>query len=120
MIGVGHPAEATYSLPGAIPAGSYHLVGDGITVSSPEVKYEALWRRAGAADQTIVSFDHAFDASGSGQFEATASGPAIAASPGDLIVLSISLVSTDMNGEWIPYGEQPPSATMRWTTLDVP
>jgi hypothetical protein len=29
-------------------------------------------------------------------------------------------VSTDPNGEWIPYGEQPPSPTMRWTTLDLP
>lgn len=89
-------------------------------MSSPEVKYEALWRRAGAADQAIVTFDNAFGPASSGQYEATQSGPAIAAAEGDLIVLKISLVSTDPNGEWVPYGEQPPSATTRWTTLDVP
>ena len=94
-------------------------MGDGIIVSSPDVQYEVIWRHGGA-DSPVATFEHAFGAGSMEQYEETKSAPAIAAAAGDRLVLRISLLSTDPNGEWIPYGEQPPSPTMRWTSVDVP
>ncbi len=120
MVGVGNPKEATYSLPGPIPAGDYHLIGDGITTSMPDVQFDILWRRAGAADSTIVSFTHQYPAGSASQYEETKSVPAVSASAGDVLVMKVSMLGTDMNAEYIPISEHPQTPTARFLQISIP
>jgi hypothetical protein len=99
-VGVGDSLEATLTLAGPIPAGTWHLVGDGIVFSSVDVEYDVLWRHAGS-DSPLVTFRHHFDPlSGAQQFdaspfEADGAGAAAAARAGDLLVLRFSTVGAD-------------------------
>jgi len=93
-VGVGDSLEAAFALVGPIPAGSWHLVGDGIVLASCDLEFDVIWRRVfglgGSADVTLASFSHHFDPRvvapkfDATQFEADATGPETAqASAGD-------------------------------------
>ncbi|SRR6266511_5674330 len=60
----GQSHEASYLLSGPIPAGRWHLVGDGIIFDPCDVQFDVLVRKGdgdGGADQTLVSWSHHFD-----------------------------------------------------------
>jgi len=120
LIGVGHPVEVTYALPGPIPAGNYHLVGDGVISAMPMVQFDLLWREPGSQDSTIVSFTHQYPSGTAAQYEETKSGAAVAAVNGDLIVLRVTMLSTDPNSEYVPIAEHPPTPTARFLSVDIP
>jgi len=111
-VGVGDPLEAPYRLGGAIPAGPWRLVGDGIIVDACDVQFDVLWR-TGAGDTTVASFSHHFDVPASpGQFDAvafdgSADGIAAAATAGDHLVLRFSITSMHPAGTrpYIPNGD---------------
>ena len=83
-----------------IPAGTYHLGAEGTQSSHDAVLHvDLLWRRTGQADVVIVSADSAStvqpDAGvlAQGDISADVDGPAVPATPGDLLVLHLHMVS---------------------------
>jgi hypothetical protein len=77
-------------------------------------------------DTVIVAFHNQFAASPTGaalagQYDGTAQGMAVPSSPGDQLVLRLSLAAdSPASSRFIPYGELPSSASMRWITLHIP
>ena len=117
--------EAPFTLRGPIPAGTWHLVGDGAVLASVDVRFELIWR-AGAdapADVVLASFDHHFDPQPSGfdavAFEAQAAGPAAAARAGDQLVLRITASNTASSTAFIPNGDGA-NANGRIPFVDLP
>ena len=105
-----------------MPAGSYHLVGDGVLSAQPLVRFDVLWRHAGAADQTIVSFTHQYPAGNTAQYEESKSAPEFAAATGDLLVFKVTTLDgmPAADAEYIPIAEHKPTPTARFLTLDSP
>jgi len=111
-VGVGYPLEAAYALRGPLPAGNWHLVGDGIVLSSADLTFDVLWRHAGT-DTLLASFRHHFDplpgaATGDATpYQADAVGEAAAAAPGDQLVLRLSAEAADAGAQnvFIPNGD---------------
>ena len=78
-----------------MPAGTWHLVADGIITASIDVEFDILWRRTGTPDVTVVSWMHHFDPKPNGDFTATAyedtgAGTAIDFKDGDQLVFRYS------------------------------
>lgn len=115
-MGVGDPLEAGYRLKGPLPAGTYHLVGDGIVFESVDMRFDLVWREGGqaSAEHPIVSFTHHFDAlAGDAKFtnaiafEADAEGAAVPSTSNDLLVLRFSVTSQHPTGsnQYLPNGD---------------
>ncbi|MSP59813.1 MAG: hypothetical protein EXR72_05630 [Myxococcales bacterium] len=128
-MGVGHPLELTYPLPGPLPAGAYHLFADGVIVGRPTARFEILWRRAGAADTPIVAFTHAYvlpstdagtPSSGALQYDAIADGAPIAARSGDQLAFKVTVASANVDDEYIPISEHPSTPTARMLHIEIP
>jgi hypothetical protein len=93
-VGIGDPLEASHALVGPLPAGAWHLVGDGVALSAVDVQFDVLWRSS-AGDQTVASFAHHFDPALSGvadRYDGDATGAAVPAASGDLLVLRMTAV----------------------------
>lgn len=111
-MGVGDPLSALYKLPGPVPAGHWHLVGDGIINEPCDVRFDVLWTTA-SSETPIATFRHHFDpAPAPNQFDAVgfdgdADGVAAPAHAGDYLVLRISIESTHPPGtyQYIPNGD---------------
>ena len=90
-MGVGDSLEAAFALVGPIPAGSWHLVGDGIVLASCDLEFDVVWRHG--EDTILASVSHHFDPRTTGakfdatQFEADATGLAAPAAAGDQLIL---------------------------------
>lgn len=107
--------EAAFALRGPIPAGTWHLVGDGAIIASVDVRFELIWRSRGAdggtggTDVVLASFDHHFDPQASGfdavAFEGDAAGPAAAARAGDQLVLRFTASNTTASTAYVPNGD---------------
>jgi hypothetical protein len=108
-VGAGRSQEAPYALKAAIPAGNWHFVLDGIIITSVDVKFELLHRRAGA-DTTIVMWDQHFEPMVPQLFEATpyeydAMGAEVPFAAGDNLVFRYSATNTIQSDAWIPNGD---------------
>jgi hypothetical protein len=95
-------------------------VGDGILNASPDVRFELLWRRAGAADTSIVAFEHQYPTGTAAQYEESHDAARVEAGAGDLLVLKVTMLSADPNALYIPISEHAPTPTARFLTVDVP
>ena len=90
-MGAGGSLEAAFPLVGPIPAGTWHLVGDGIVLASCDLEFEVIWRHG--EDTVLASFSNHFDPRtvapkfDATQFEADATGVAAQAASGDQLVL---------------------------------
>ncbi len=115
-MGVGDSLEAAYTLRGPLPAGRWHLVGDGIVlgkdVTRVDVRFDIVWRAAGAdggSGTVLATFSNRFVRSGSGfaatPFSADATGVAAAARAGDQLVLRISPTGGDPGALFDPNGD---------------
>jgi hypothetical protein len=110
-----------------IPAGTWHLVGDGEVIASVDIRYDLIWRAgggdAGGTDVVLATFDHHFDPQPSGfdavAFEDEASGPAADAKAGDLLVLRITASNTTASTAFIPNGDGA-SSNGRIPYVDLP
>jgi hypothetical protein len=108
-VGVGDPLEAAFALVAPVDAGNWHLVGDGIIFNTCDVTFDLLWRST-SGDQTLGSWSQHFDAppAGPAQFDAIAydadaSAPAVAAQPGDQLVLRFTVTNeVGTGGAYIP------------------
>ena len=93
-MGVGDSLEAAFTLVGPIPAGTWHLVADGVSLAPADLSFDVLWRHGGV-DTELVEFAHHFvPLSGASQFdaspfEADGAGVAAPAVRGDQLVLRI-------------------------------
>jgi hypothetical protein len=91
-VGIGDPLEAPYTLSGPLPAGSWHLVGDGAILQPVDMQFDVVWRDA-AGEHPIVTFTHHFDppaGSDAVPLDADATGAAVPAKAGDQLVLRMS------------------------------
>ena len=119
-MGVGDSLEAGYTLKGPIKAGPWHLTGDGLVVGDgamqAEVRFEVVWRQAGAPDggtageHPVVAWTHRFQRAKPTGFAATpfaagATGVAASAKSGDLLVLRMTTTAGDPGALWIPNGD---------------
>ena len=96
-----------------IPAGTWHLVGDGEGIrNSVTVRFDVLWRpQPGTGETVIATVTHTFvpDANpnpyASVMFDANLSGIAVDAVPGDLITLRFSTLEAAGYYGYIPNGD---------------
>jgi hypothetical protein len=107
-------------------AGSWHLVGDGIALSSADIEFSVLWRPAGSMpDQVMLTYEHHFDPNPTAAFDAVAyDGDATAAAfgaAGDLLTLKMEVTDTHPAGtsQWVPNGDGS-SANGRFPSLTPP
>jgi hypothetical protein len=108
-VGAGRSLEAAYQLDGAIAAGSWTFVLDGICLDPVDDRFELLLR-AGAADQTLASFDHHFEPLPGGGYEAQAfeheeSLARVDAAAGDRLVLRFTGEGSELEMAYIPNGD---------------
>jgi len=108
-VGVGDSQlEAAFALRGPIPAGTWHLVADGLVGAPVDVQFDLIWR-SGGGDVVVASFAHHFDPQPSGfdavAFEGSAPGPAAAARDGDQLVLRFTATGTGEASAYIPNGD---------------
>lgn len=97
-IGVGDSNEAAFTLVAPIPAGSWHLVGDGEDITATvAVRFDIIWRPNGGAEVVIASVTHTFGppivAFNASPFATDLTGIAAPAAPGDQLVLRFTTVS---------------------------
>jgi hypothetical protein len=91
-----------------IPAGTWHLIGDGESISGPVTeRFDILWR-SGAGDTMLATATNAFAPLPSPHqfdavpFETDVTGTAAAAAPGDKLVLRFTTVA---GGFYTPNGD---------------
>jgi hypothetical protein len=126
-VGAGGSLEASFHLTGPIPAGNWHLIGDGETLDPCDVTFAVLWRSNDGKDHPIVSFTHSFAASGPPvngyppaiAYEADAIGATVPAQANDLLVLRFTATGNPAdrtlfipNGDGVKSGGRIPSLTL--------
>ena len=89
-MGAGRSQEAEYLLRGDLPAGEWHLAGDGIIGEAVDVHFEIFVRRADTTEIPLVEWNHHFERLPVGfdaqAYDATAQGPAVTFVEGDQLV----------------------------------
>jgi hypothetical protein len=108
-VGAGRSLEAAYILDGAIGAGSWNFVLDGICLESVDVTFELLLR-AGDDDTQLAAFSQHFDPIGGGAYQAqafehTEELARVDAADGERLVLRYSGEGSDLVMAWIPNGD---------------
>nr|ACX33966.1 hypothetical protein [uncultured bacterium RM35] len=111
-MGLGESREAPYTLKAAIPAGTWHLVGDGELITQQvEVRFDIVWRTAAGVSTTLASVTHLFDPAPPGNpfngvpFETDVTGIAAPASPGDKLILRFNTIGGAPGGSYTPNGD---------------
>ena len=109
-MGVGDSLEAAIVLESDVPAGSWHLVGDGIVFAPVDVKYEVIRRHPPKSDQLLVTFNHHFDPQMDGSFnavpfEGSAEGVMASVQSGDLLVLRLTATGGGAMATFVPNGD---------------
>jgi hypothetical protein len=98
-----------------VPAGTWHLVGDGIITQAVDVEFDILWRRIGRGDVTVATWNHHFEPKprhpdGTGDFTATAyeedaTGTAIDFADGDVLVFKYIGTNSTLANAYSPDGD---------------
>ncbi len=109
-MGAGGSQEAEFSLRGDLPAGSWHLAGDGIITQSVDVHFELFVRRADTMEVALVDWNHHFDPLGGGRFtaqkyDASADGPAVTFLAGDQLILRYTGTNSAFAMAYQPNGD---------------
>jgi hypothetical protein len=110
-VGAGSSLEAPFTLAGAIRAGTWHFIGDGLVLDAVDMRFDVLWR-AGGSDVTLVTFRHHYDPPPAGPtqfdavtYEADAAGIAVAAHAGDTLVLRFTVENGPTMPSFVPNGD---------------
>jgi hypothetical protein len=122
-VGAGRSLEAAYQLSGAVGAGSWNFVLDGICLESIDVTFELLLR-SGDDDTRLAAFTQHFDPVAGGAYRAQAFEHAeqltrVDAADGDRLVLRYTGEGSDLMMAWIPNGDGE-STGGRIPYLDLP
>jgi hypothetical protein len=106
-VGVGDFLDAAFTLEGPIPAGHWHLVGDGIVFTTTDVTYSIIYRPS-SGDQTLANVTTHFDEPmGPNQFDAQPFDadldlPEVPAKAGDQLVLRFSAAGSGSGTAYVP------------------
>lgn len=107
-IGVGDSNQAPFILVAPIPAGTWHLVGDGEGITTHvNVRFDIIWR-SGATSTTVASVTHTFDptAGGTVPFATDLAGAAVGPlSAGDQLILRFTTTGGDAGASYTPNGD---------------
>jgi len=107
-VGAGGSQEASYDLQASVPAGTYHVVLDGIVIHPVDVQFDLLWRRAGS-DTTLATWQLHVEPVGSDfeaqAFEVDEQAPAIDFHAGDQLVFRYTGSPASPADSYIPNGD---------------
>lgn len=108
-MGTGGSQEASFDLVAPVPAGTWHVVADGIVIQPVDVRFDLL-RRRGADDAVLASWTHHFEPKGGGDFSATAyevdqAAPRLDYAPGDALVFRFTGTGATAASAYIPNGD---------------
>ncbi len=109
-MGAGGSQEAEFRLRGDLPAGEWHLAGDGIILGPVDVRFELFVRRADMTELPLVAWDKHFEPLGGGNFmaqryDATARGPAVTWIDGDQLILRYTGTNSPFGMAYQPNGD---------------
>jgi hypothetical protein len=113
MLGIGRSFEAAFTLLGPIPAGTWHLVGDGYLLRKrTDVRFDIIWRDAAKKDTVLATAMNTFvepltNHDNAVAYDADIPGIAASAKAGDKLVLKFTVVSGDVGGNYTPDGDGP-------------
>jgi hypothetical protein len=108
-VGAGGSQEASYDLQTSVPAGTYHVVLDGIVIHPVDVQFDLLWRHAGS-DTTLATWQLHLDPTAGSGFDAQAAevdeqAPAIDFHAGDQLVFRYTGSTASPPESYIPDGD---------------
>ena len=93
-------------LHGPIPAGTWHLVGDGENISRPvDVEFDIVWHPAAGGETVLATVMHSFGAGAGVAFETDVQGSAAAAVAGDQLILRFKTVGPGPGASYTPNGD---------------
>jgi hypothetical protein len=105
-----------------VPAGTWHVIADGVIADSIDVTFELVWRSAKNGDTTIASWVQHFDRPGGANFwvpfEADETATAIDYEPGDQLVYRFTGTNVGDGSAYAPNGDD--DGTGRDTQLTLP
>jgi len=106
MLGLGESNQAPYRLKAPIPAGTWHLVGDGENINlTVDVRFDIVWRTAAGVSTTLASTTHTFPPGRGVAFETDLEGIAAPASAGDFLILRFTNVGGATDSTYTPNGD---------------
>lgn len=122
-MGPGRSQEAPYDLKASVPAGTYHVIYDGIIIFPVDVTFELIHRR-GSDDTILASWSQSFEPIAGGgfmaqPFEMDLEAPAIDFAPGDQFVYRYTGANSQAAMAYIPVGF-PESEGGRQTNITLP
>lgn len=122
-MGPGRSQEAPYDLKASVPAGTYHVIYDGVVIAAVDVTFELIHRR-GATDTVLAMWTQHFEPRPAGEFEAQEfemdhDAPAIDFVAGDQFVYRYTGANATLEMAYIPVGF-PESEGGRQTNITLP
>lgn len=122
-MGPGRSLDAEFALIAGIPAGTYHVIYDGIILFPVDVTFSLIHRRDGA-DTTLATWDQHFEPLPNGvyhaqSFEIDQVAPAVEFRAGDLFVYRYAGANSQTGMSYIPVGS-PDSEGGRHTQIELP
>ncbi len=107
-MGPGGSQDAPFDLQADVPAGTYHLVCDGIIVGAVDVTFTLIWRR-GDSDTELAAHTQHFEPLADGYdaqpCEVDLAATAIDFADGDQLVLRYAASNTTTMQAYIPNGD---------------
>ena len=107
-MGPGRSFDAEWDLQASVPAGTYHLVCDGIIIRPVDVTFDLIHRR-GDSDTVLATFQQHFDPIPQNfdaqPCERDLEAPAIDFSPGDQFIFRYSGANASVDMAYIPNGD---------------
>jgi hypothetical protein len=107
-VGAGGSREAAYALVADLPAGTYHLVLDGIAIVPVDVEFDLIWR-SGSADTILATVERHFDPVGSDfdaqLFETDVDADAVELHGSDELVLRYTGLDSTVAEAYVPDGD---------------
>jgi hypothetical protein len=93
-----------------VPAGTWRLVADGIIIQPVDVQFDLVWRRPGADDVLLLTWETHFEPLGGANFDAqpyevTGAARAIDWIDGDQLIFRYTGTGSDLAMAYIPNGD---------------
>ena len=108
-MGSGGVQEAEYTLRASVPAGTYHVIYDGIIIREVDVRFDLVWR-SGAMDTVLGTWDEHFTPLPGGMYDAQpyerdVQATAIDMKSGDQFIFRYSGLGSTAMQAYIPNGD---------------
>ncbi len=122
-MGPGRSLDAAFELEAAVPAGTYHVIYDGVILFAVDVTFELIHRRGGT-DTSVATWNQHFEPLPGGVYEAQPfeidqPAAAIEFKSGDQLVYRYTGANSTTTMSFIPVGS-PESEGGRHTQITLP